>query len=112
MERICDLTKDKRTRVVKLLLRPESIVISAVPAVWTMAGSRPCDAGSGRDFEITEALFDWALASEIAVFIRTDRDAHLVSESFEIIRVEAHEAIYAAYAMKCQTLLLLNDRGS
>jgi hypothetical protein len=102
VERIGNLAEDKRMCVVKLLLRPESIVISAVSAVWAVARGRLCDAGSGCDFEITEALFDRALTSEIAVFIRIYRDAHLVSQSFEIVRVEAHKWIHIVIEQNAQ----------
>jgi hypothetical protein len=88
--------------VVKLLLRPESIVISAVSTVWTVARGRPCDAGSWCDFEITEAPFDRALTSEIAIFIRIYRDVHLVPQSFEIVRFEAHRWIHTVVEQDVQ----------
>ena len=40
VERIGNLAKDKRICEVKLLLRPESTVISPVSAVWTVARGR------------------------------------------------------------------------
>jgi hypothetical protein len=86
--------------VVKLLLSPKGIVIAGVTAVRAVARGRPRDARSGRDFEITQTLFNRALASEIAVIIHREGDVHLAAESSEIVRDEAaHFTIHAGSAV-------------
>jgi hypothetical protein len=67
-------------------------------------GTLNCHAGFGCDFEITEALFNRAFTSEIAGFVLIYRDVHLVPQSLEIVRFEAHGWIHAVIEQNVQQI--------
>jgi hypothetical protein len=49
------------------------------------------DTGSRGDLEVSQAGVFRTFASQIAVVITFDGNPHLMTQSLEIVRVEAHE---------------------
>ena len=79
MNGVGNLTDDDGSGVLDLLLSPEGLVVSDVSAIRTMAWCRASYTGSRDHFKIAEAFLNGTLAAQIAVFVRLDRNANLVT---------------------------------
>jgi hypothetical protein len=62
-----------------------------------MAWRWALEASAGRDLEVPQALLNRTFATQVAVFIGTERNAELVAEPVEVVCIEsAHVSIHAA----------------
>jgi hypothetical protein len=79
MNGVGNLTDNDGSGVLDLLLSPEGLVVSNVSAVRTMAWCGASYSGSRDHLKIAEAFLNGTLAAHIAVFVRLDRNADLVT---------------------------------
>jgi hypothetical protein len=85
------------SRVLNLLLGRESLGLTAVSAVWAIAGRRTFDASAGRNFEVTEAFLDRTFTPQVAVCIGFQRNAELIAKPSEIVHAEQPVKWVAGY---------------
>ena len=85
---VCDLSQNDGLRVFNLLLRKKRVALAFMTAIGAVTRSRPLDACTGGNFEISQAVLYGTLSPQITIIIRSDWNTELAAEIIEITRAK------------------------